>query len=70
MEDYILKAIRGNDGLELNDTSKDEIYKSWSSEKKLAYICGWELGDRSWAKTFLSWAEDCGFEIKENGAKK
>jgi len=32
---------------------------------KLRACCQWYLGDPSWADTFIDWAEQAGYEIRE-----
>jgi hypothetical protein len=57
--------IRQRLGLEEGDASHDDRIEQMTAEQRLAHICGWHLGDPGWARTFLAWARDSGFEITE-----
>lgn len=64
MRNYI-DPMRQNLGLEAGDASRDADIESMTPEQRLGLVCGWHLGDRSWARTFLSWARDAGYKISE-----
>ncbi len=42
--------------VELNDLSPRAALRA---------VCGWELGDGSWADTFIEWARACGYTVEE-----
>lgn len=65
MTENLMKKIRQRSGLEENDTSHDEELNARSPRAKLHDIVGWELGDGSWADSFLYWAKECGYKIEE-----
>jgi len=62
---FYIGAMRGNLGLEETDTSRDEEIEKMTPERRLQLVCGWHLGDRSWAGTVIAWARDCGFKIEQ-----
>ena len=65
MPDYIMEILRQRSGLDATDTSEDERLLALSPQEKFDKVCGWNLGDPSWARLVLRWAKDCGFEIQE-----
>jgi hypothetical protein len=60
----ILKRLRQRKGFDENECWNDAELDRMSPMEKLREVAGWELGDPSWAGTFIQWAKDCGFEIK------
>ena len=57
-------AMRQRLGLEEGDTSRDNDIENMDPHQRLRLICGWYLGDPSWASTVIEWAKDAGFEVK------
>jgi hypothetical protein len=65
MTEHVMAIIRQRNGLDEDDTTQDEKLNAKSPKAKLCDIVGWELGDPSWADTFLYWAQECGYKIEE-----
>lgn len=63
-----IELMRGNLGIDKTDPRKDNAIEAMTPEQRLGLICGWHLGDRSWARQFLDWARDCGFDVTERKA--
>lgn len=58
--------MRGNLGVDLaNVTACDAMIAKMSPLERLRLICGWNIGDREWANSFIEWAKDAGFEVRE-----
>jgi hypothetical protein len=66
--DYIMSTLRQRWGVEPTDDSKDNRINDLTPRKALRDVCGWHLGDPTWADTFLKWADACGFEVIEKDA--
>jgi hypothetical protein len=62
---YCINAIRQRKGLEEDDTSKDDEILLMTPMDRLRDVCGWYLGDSTWADAFVDWARDCGMEVME-----
>lgn len=62
--EYIMQKLRKRRGLEPEDKTQDDLLRQMTPENKLREVCGWELGDKSWAGQFVSWARDCGYTIE------
>lgn len=60
-----IEDLRQRLGLDEGDASRDAYIESLTPHQRLEMLCGWHLGYPDWAITFLSWARDAGFEIKE-----
>ena len=60
-----IESMRQRLGLDEDDSSRDADIERMSPRQRLEMLCGWHLGHSDWARTFLSWAKDAGFEIKE-----
>jgi hypothetical protein len=59
-----IKQMRQRLGLKANDASCDKAIARMTPLKRLELLCGWHIGDGSWASSFLNWAEDVGFKIE------
>lgn len=48
--DYILEAVRQNQGLEEDDTSRDKEFQTWSPEEVFEAVLEWEglIGYSRW----------------------
>lgn len=53
-------------GLDDGDSRRDASIENMTATQRLELLCGWHFGDPAWARTFLSWARDAGFEIRES----
>ena len=60
-----MRILRQRLGLEEDDTSKDELIKTYSQREALAELCGWEFGDSRWSQVFEKWCGWVGLEIVE-----
>lgn len=56
-------CMRRRLGLEENDPSRDELIEAMTPMQRLELICGWHLGDPSFASQIIAWAKDAGFTI-------
>ena len=63
MNQKLLNVLRMRRGLSENDSSQDTELLSLSADTKLHEICAWQFGDPIWADEFLSWADECGYEV-------
>lgn len=63
--DYIKRKIRQRFDLDEHDTSMDESIERMTPHERLEHVCAWEQGSTSWADTFVMWATDCGYIVKE-----
>lgn len=61
-----IEEMRQRLGVEAADTTKDSMIEKMTPEGRLRLLCGWRLGDPSWASSFLDWAEDAGFKISNH----
>jgi hypothetical protein len=60
---YYIGDMRQRLGVDKDDTSQDEKIERMRPIERLQLVCGWNLGDPSWATQFIAWAEDSGFKI-------
>ena len=56
--EYLLQKIRRVNGLEENDTSKDNEFNNKSVDENFADIIQWEFGDRRWGEVILKWINE------------
>jgi len=61
----MIEAVRGRMGLEPDDESKDAMIAAMTPRERLCKVCGWHLGDESWAGTIIGWMKECGYTVKE-----
>lgn len=61
----ILKILRQRHDLDENDKSHDEEFRNMGPMEKLREVTAWELGDPTWADQLLTWAIQCGIELKD-----
>jgi hypothetical protein len=66
LPEHILKRLRQRHDLDENDTSRDAEFNAMEPAIAFQEVVCWELGDARWAPQLLSWARECGFEIKPN----
>jgi hypothetical protein len=66
LPEHILKRIRQRHDLDENDQSRDAEFNTMEPARAFEEVVCWELGDARWATLMLSWASDCGFDIKPN----
>lgn len=57
MEEYILKALRQREGLEEDDTSKDETFKKYSKKRIVTEYFNWH-GLIDWGNAIISVVSD------------
>lgn len=57
MEDYILRYVRQNLGLDANDTSKDDIIAKMPKREILDRVCNWN-GLINYGGQVKGWIED------------
>lgn len=63
--EYILKALRKQNGLQQEDASIDNKFDSLTPYEKFSSYLNWRLFHRSVAKMIITWLEDCGFTVRE-----
>lgn len=61
----VLMKLRQRAGLAMTDATMDAELDALPPIEKLRMVCGWTLGDPSWADYFIDWASGCGIEIKD-----
>lgn len=61
--EYLLKKLRQRLSLDENDTKKDEYIKNRPPFTNLRELCGWQLGDSSWADEFKMFCEGVGIKL-------
>lgn len=62
---HIMRMLRKRASLDEKDTSHDAELEALSPRRALQQVIGWQIGDPTWADTFLGYAKDCGFRIEE-----
>ncbi len=70
MKLYILKILRQREGLEEDDTSKDDLFNKRDSIDNLREMVAWEIGSPGYANMVLTWAEDLGMDIKGKSKRR
>jgi hypothetical protein len=55
--DYMMEIFRQRDDLDINDTSKDNIYNNYSPKKAFKEMCEWE-GLIGWSEQIKIWIRD------------
>lgn len=64
---FYIEDMRQRLGLEPDDASRDDYIESLQPIERLKMLCGWHIGDPSWAHAFIAWAEDAGFSVTPKG---
>ncbi|EMM5100298.1 hypothetical protein ACK249_003644 [Pseudomonas aeruginosa] len=59
----ILKMLRQREGLDANDSSKDDALDALTPDEKFRNVIAWQFGDGAWSGTILSWAAQCGVQL-------
>lgn len=60
---HYIKEMRQRLGLEEDDPKRDAEIEDMAPMRRFALLCGWFLGDPSWATTVVEWARDAGLKI-------
>lgn len=61
---HIMHILRRRRDLQPSDASRDAELEALSPMDKLRELAAWELGDPSWAGTFMDWAKACGIKVE------
>jgi hypothetical protein len=60
---FYIEEMRQRLGLEKGDTRRDAEIERMSPYQRFGLLCGWFLGNGSWASTVLEWAKDAGLSV-------
>lgn len=62
---HIIEILRQRNGLDINDTSKDEQILKMQPTEMVRECVTWELGYPSWADYFAKLMKDCNAKLED-----